>query len=268
MKPRIAASSYLNSAPLIWSFTSGTRTSDVEIIDAVPSRCAQLLADGEVEAALVPVIEYQRLSSVQIVPEVCVGSKREVRSVVLASTTDDLKRIQTVALDDSSRTSAALLKVIFREFVKAEPEWKPSPPDLRAMLAGNDAALIIGDPGMTFPRAGLQVFDMAALWRQFTDLGFVFAMWMIRDDASADTRAIDFKAACVEGLERREEIIDFYQQRLSLPRSELFTYLHDNISFELDDEMEAGLGLSYRLAAKHGLIPSVRDLNWLARTAR
>jgi chorismate dehydratase len=267
MRPRIAASSYLNSAPLIWSFTNGNRIAEVEYIDAVPSRCAELLNGGEVEAALVPVIEYQRLSNVQIVPDVCVGSKREVRSVVLASTKDNLEDICTIALDNSSRTSAALLKVIFREFVKGEPEWKPSAPDLRAMLANNDAALIIGDPGMTFPRAGLHVFDMAALWRQFTNLGFVFAMWMIRDDASSDTRAIDFKSACVEGLESREEIIDFYQHRLSLPRAELFTYLHDNISFELDDEMEAGLELYYGLAAKHGLIGSVKDLNWLASTA-
>lgn len=265
MKPRIAASSYLNSAPLIWSFTRGSRQTEVELIDAVPSRCAQLLAEGNVDAALVPVIEYQRVPELSIIPDVCVGSQREVRSVVLASKDRELSAIRKVALDESSRTSATLLKIIFREFVGVEPEWTPSAPDLKAMLATNDAALIIGDPGMTFPRDGLHVFDMAALWRSFTGLGFVFAMWMVRTNASATASQVDFNAACAEGLDHVAEIVDFYEETLSLPRAELFTYLHENISFRLDAGMRAGLERYYQLAEKHGLIPEVKELNWLGQ---
>ncbi len=264
MKPKIAASSYLNSAPLIWSFSHGSRQNEIELSDPVPSRCAQLLAEGEVDAALVPVIEYQRIPELSIVPGVCVGSCREVKSVVLASKERELSSIRKVALDESSRTSATLLKIIFREFVGIEPEWSPSVPDLKAMLANNDAALIIGDPGMTFPRVGLYVFDMAALWRSYTGLGFVFAMWMIRNEAPASVSQVDFNAACAEGLERIEEIVDFYQDTLSLPRAELFTYLQHNISFQLDAEMRSGLDRYYELAAKHGLITTVKELTWLA----
>lgn len=237
----------------------------MKLIDAVPSLCAQLLAAGEVEAALVPVIEYQRIPDLRIAPDVCVGSRREVRSVVLASKELELSAIRKIALDDSSRTSATLLKIIFREFIEVEPKWTPLPPDLKAMLATNDAALIIGDPGMTFPRTGLHVFDMAALWRQFTGLGFVFAMWMVRADASTNAMQVDFKSACTEGLERVAEIVDFYQDTLSLPRSELFAYLQDNISFHLDAGMRSGLELYYQLAEKHDLIPGLKRLNWLTR---
>ena len=85
-KPRIAASSYLNTAPLIWSFTHGSQRNSVDLFtDTAPSRCAEMLARGEVDAALVPVIEFQRIEDISIAPNVCVGSKTGVRSVVLAT---------------------------------------------------------------------------------------------------------------------------------------------------------------------------------------
>ena len=61
----------------------------MQLIDAVPARCAALLAQGAVGAALVPVIEYQRTTDVLLVPDICVGSQSEVRSVVLVSLRDD-----------------------------------------------------------------------------------------------------------------------------------------------------------------------------------
>jgi chorismate dehydratase len=219
------------------------------------------LEQGRVGVALVPVIEYQRLSGITVVPDICIGSRERVRSVVLVTSVDDLKSIHTVALDESSRTSAALVRIIFREFLGFEPQWSCSAPNLKQMLSENDAALIIGDPAMTFTRAGgLRVFDMAGLWREYTGLGFVFALWMIRDDASAADHQIDFQAACDEGLLKAEEIIDFYQPLLDLPRTELQTYLHENISFYMDAGMRAGLDLYYELAHKHGLIPAVKPL--------
>lgn len=266
MKPRIAASSYLNSAPLIWSFIHGPRQHEVELTDPVPSRCAELLANGEADAALVPVIEYQRIGDLSVVPDVCVGSRREVRSVVLASKTADLRTIKRVALDESSRTSATLIKIIFREFVGVDPVWTPAVPDLKQMLRENDAALIIGDPGMTFARAGLHVFDMAALWRQYTGFGFVFAMWMIRGDAIASVQAIDFGAVRDEGLLRIDEIVSHYEARIPLTREELTRYLTDNITFHIDDSLANGLRHYFTLAEKHGLIAEAKPLRLVGQS--
>ena len=134
MKIRVAASSYLNSAPLIWSFLHGPHEGSVDFVEAVPARCAQLLAQSSVEVALVPVIEYQRIAGGSLVPNVCVGSRKEVLSVVLVSKNKRLQDIRTVALDESSRTSATLVKIIFREFLDREPEWTTRAPDLDAML--------------------------------------------------------------------------------------------------------------------------------------
>ena len=236
----------------------------MQLIDAVPARCAALLAQGAVAAALVPVIEYQRTTDVLLVPDICVGSQGEVRSVVLVSLRDDLKEIRSVALDDSSRTSATLINILFREFIGHEPVWESySSPDLRRTLNVNDGALIIGDPAMTFNRAGLNVWDLASLWRQFTGLGFVFAMWMVRAQVRESLQAIDFSGACDEGLSQLEQIAKEYASSLSLPASELELYLRQNISFRMDASMRAGLDLYYELAQRHKLIDAVKPLKTL-----
>lgn len=256
--PRVAASSYLNSAPLIWSFLHGPRREEVRLLtDAAPARCADLLARGQVEAALVPVIEYQRLPEVEVVGGVCVGARREVQSVVLVTRRRRLEEIGSVALDTSSRTSAALVEVIFREFLARAPRLAPAEPDLARMLAEHDAALVIGDPAMTFAREGLRIYDMAALWREFTGLGFVFALWMGRGEAA---RRVDFAGARDEGVARIEEIAAAYERELGRPRAELVSYLRDQICYEVDDDMRAGLELFFRLAHRHGVTEELKPV--------
>lgn len=253
---KLAASTYLNSAPLIWSLLHGSKRGTVDFIDAVPARCAQLLSQNEVDAALVPVIEYQRIPGGALVRDVCVGSQDEVLSVVLVSKNTQLENIRSVALDESSRTSATLVKVIFREFLGHDPEWTTRSPNISEMLDRNDAALIIGDPGMTFPRTGLKVWDMATLWRNYTGLGFVFAMWMVRNEAIE----VDFAGARDEGVTRIEEIVDAYKDQIPM---DLKRYLTQNIVYRIDDSMQRGLQLYFELAHKHGLIERVKTLRYI-----
>jgi len=260
---RLAASSYLNSAPLIWSFLHGSHRGSVDFVEAVPAQCAQLLAESTVEGALIPVIEYQRIDGGSLVPNVCVGSQKEVLSVVLVSRDKQLDNISSVALDESSRTSATLVKIIFREFLDRESEWTTRAPNIEEMLEKNDAALIIGDPGMGFRRRGLNVWDMASLWKQYTGLGFVFAMWMVRDSAVERARMVDFSGARDEGVAALEEIVASYKDKIPMPVEELRNYLTENIVFNVDESMEKGLRLYFELAFKHKLIDSVRQLRFV-----
>lgn len=258
--PRLAASSYLNSAPLIWSFLHGSRRGTVNLTDPVPGRCAQLLAEDAVEAALIPVIEYQRLPDISLVPDVCVGSKGNVRSVVLVTRARELKDIRSVALDESSRTSAALLKIIFLEFLGVEPDWATSAPNVELMLRDNDAALIIGDPAMTFAKNDLRVVDMAGLWREYTGLGFVFAVWAVQNKNLFQVAGTDFAAARDEGLQSLEEILSHYEQEIPLAHNELEEYLTKDITFHIDQPMKEGMKLYFELAYKHRLIPELKEL--------
>lgn len=219
-----------------------------------------MLERGEVDAALVPVIEYQRIRDIAIIPDVCVGSKTAVRSVVLATRKNNLKKIERVALDESSRTSAALVKIIFREFLGFEPEWKITAPDLKSMLAHADAALIIGDPAMKIPRDQFRVFDLASLWHEFTGLGFVFAMWMARQDSVERIRPIDFARARDEGLASLDRVIAEYPHPIEFANAEIKQYLTENIVFQVDEEMRKGVQLYFELAEKHALIESTKKL--------
>lgn len=233
------------------------------LTDAAPARCADLLAHCKVEAALVPIIEYQRIPEVLVVPRICVGSHSRVRSVVLISRCDDLKKVRRVALDDSSRTSQALVKIIFREFLGCEPKWESCRPDIHVMMEENDAALLIGDPAMKVSLPDVHIFDLANLWRQFTGTGFVFAMWMARPGALEALSQVDFAGARDEGLDQLERIVSRYENELSLPGDEIRKYLTKNITFHLDDSLERGMLLYFELARKHGLIENNKRLQFV-----
>jgi len=267
-QPRISASSYSNTAPLIWSFLYGSHHGKVELIlDNAPARSAELLSQARVDAALTPVIAYQTIADVRLVPNVCVGARERVRSVCLVTRDKRLEDVRSVALDISSKTSVCLTKLIFREFLGFEPEWREAKPDVEAMLDGSDCALLIGDPALrvtaSTPDAAdvpIRTFDLAGLWREHTRLGFVFAMWMSRTDAAA----VDFAAVRDEGLEHIDEIAANYAGDVNLTRDEIKTYLTSNISFSIDGPMQAGLELYFELAFKHGLIERNRPLEFTA----
>lgn len=268
---RIAASSYLNTAPLIWSFIHGSKRKDVELLtDTSPAHCCDMLHNGGCEAALVPVIEYQRVADLVVVPDVCVGAKNQVGSVVLVTKKDSLKEIDHIALDASSRTSAVLIQIIFREFIGTTPRVSTVAADIPSMLQSHSAALIIGDPAMHFAHVGFQVYDLAALWRSYTGFGFVFAMWMTTRANANKVLMTDFSAARDEGLANVDNIIAQYLARppdsahAALTRKtadELRTYLLDQICFHVDDELSSGLHLYYQLAARHGLIEYTREFS-------
>ncbi|MFY9555600.1 MAG: menaquinone biosynthesis protein [Blastocatellia bacterium] len=269
-KPYIAASSYLNAAPLCYSFVYGEQKDRCTFLsDAAPARCAELLAEERADAALIPVIEYQRIPGLRIAPGACVASKRSVRSVLLASRVP-ISEVRSVALDTSSRTSAALIQIILGRFYRASASYRPAPPNLENMLESNDAALIIGDPAMLIDRSALHVYDLAEEWKKHTGLPFVFAFWAVRGNSvswrapgKVESELIDFAAAKAEGVSHAHELADIYAAHLGLPREDLYSYLTENISYDLDGESLEGLKLYYELASECGLIGKVNALAFL-----
>ncbi len=262
--PRLSASNYSNSAPLIWSFLYGANRGKYELImDNAPARSAQLLAERRVDAALVPVIQYQRIADAVLIPEVCVGAKERVRSVCLVTKGEDLSDVKTVALDVSSRTSVGLTKIIFAEFLNKQPSYQESKPNLEQMLAESDCALLIGDPALTIDEAKYRKFDLAETWKSFTNFGFVFAMWMTNAERSETAQTIDFKSIRDEGLNHLDEIVANYQSEISLDGADFIKYLSENISYTIDDSMQKGLSLYFKLAHKHRLIENLQPLRFL-----
>ena len=255
----------------MWSFLYGHHHGKVEIIlDNAPARSAELLAQNRVDAALVPVIAYQTIENVRLIPDVCVGARERVRSVCLITDGRELSDVKTVSLDVSSKTSVVLTKIIFREFLGFEPEWRHVEPDLDIMLSNADCALLIGDPALSVADCGLRIadsnprpkiqnlksFDLAELWHQHTGFGFVFAMWMTRHYSCE----IDFSTARDEGLAHIDGIAANYASDIGLSLDEMRSYLTENISYSIEGSMQKGMELYFDLAAKNRLIEENRSL--------
>jgi chorismate dehydratase len=268
----IAASTYLNSAPLVYSFGDGFLKNRYSFIgDAAPSRCSAMLERRECEIALIPVIEYQRIPGLRIIPEIAVASKYRVRSVLLAARLP-LDEVRTVALDSSSRTSQTLVKILFSRRYGRLPDFIQRTPDdallCRNMLEACDAALVIGDPAMRLGASaqefGLRIYDLADEWRALTGLPFVFAVWAVREDMLelAPAIATDLIAAKLEGIENIEKITSRYSVEIDLPQHDLLYYLRENVNYDLDEENLAGLRRYFLLAEECGLIPQVRELRF------
>jgi chorismate dehydratase len=261
--PRISASSYSNTAPLVWSYLYGSQRGRVELIlDNAPARSAELLDGRRVDAALVPVIVYQSIADLLVVPGICVGARQRVRSVCLVTRGGDLANVRSVALDVSSRTSVVLTKLIFVEFLGFEPKWIPAEPEIDGMLSSADAALIIGDPALALSTGSsaigsdLRIFDLAELWDRYTGLGFVFAMWMTRQG----TAPADLAAARDEGVRHIDSIAANYADQIGLSQDQMREYLSSNISYNLDERMQKGLELYFTLAQKNRLTEGCRPL--------
>src|SRR5262245_65780526 len=106
---RVGAVNYLNTKPLICDLTR--IAPEAELLLDVPSRLADRLADGELDVALIPVIEYFRAASYSVVPNVSIATRGPVLSVTLFSK-QPWDKIRRVALDAGSRTSAALTQIL------------------------------------------------------------------------------------------------------------------------------------------------------------
>jgi chorismate dehydratase len=267
LKLRITLVDYLNAAPLGWSFLCGPHRALFEVVPASPAGCADLLARGEVEIGLIPSIEYQRIPSLRVIPGMAIAASRAVRSVVMARHRG--RRIRSVALDTSSRTSVVLLQLLLRERMGLDPDLIPHSPDPAGMLEMCDAALLIGDTALQLAQPGLDVLDLAEAWIEWQNRPFVFALWVCRgeDARRAGGLVRTFQEAMEWGLAARPEIAQIYARKLDLPASFLQEYLYSNIDYCLDADHLEGLERFYLQAYEAGLIPRNRRIRFLGGTA-
>src|SRR5277367_3189371 len=131
---RIAAISYLNTAPLMWDFDHGTLRREFEVEYCLPSEAAERLRAGAVDIGIIPVAAYAEIPDLSVVPGVCIASRGPVKSILLFSKVPT-EKIKSIAVDTSSRTSVALLRILMKKIEKTEPEFVPMKPDLTSMLA-------------------------------------------------------------------------------------------------------------------------------------
>jgi chorismate dehydratase len=280
----MAAIHFLNPAPLMWDFEHEPARSELrlryQIAYTTPAGCAAELAAGEADIGLVPVAAHATIPSLKIVPGCTVASLDRVRSILLVlRAKQGIAGVRTVANDTSSRTSFAYTRILFDVFWKVPAKFVAHEPDLDAMLAVADAALLIGDPALLAledkdaraTRTGeeLVYLDLAHEWHNFTGLPWISAVWALRagalQEAGVEAAQLvrDLQDSRDHGMAHVEDLVEEWSGRIQVPRQTIRTYLTSNIHYILDDNCLRGLETFYRLAAQCGALPAAPPISLL-----
>ncbi len=257
---RLGAVNYLNVRPLVYGLDR--RPDLVSLRFDPPSECARLLEAGEIDLGMVPSITYLNRPGDRIVPGVCIGSDGAVDSVALFLRRP-LSEIRTLAVDTSSRTSVALTRILCAKRFGISPEFVPHAPDLPAMIAKADGALVIGDPALFVDHRalGLEKIDLGLAWTEMTGRPFVWAFWSGRPDAVSPAGVAALQRAAQDGMKHLDAIADAYSDdpaRQAVSRR----YLRSSLRFQLDARATEGLRLYYREAVALGVAAGDTSLSF------
>lgn len=242
---RLGIVEYTNVAPLHWGLADGP----VEFHRGVPTELNRRLRDGAIDLTLISSIEFLRhRAELRALPDFSIATLGPVYSVVLFHRRPwgQLGGAR-IAVSTDSATSVALLRVLLASD-GIEAELVPMAPNLDAMLAACDAALLIGDAaleeGVHERRIGgetpLQT-DLGAAWYERTSLPFTFAVWASRRDRPPSERLVaELRAARERGLGHLMEVSRVEADKRGLSTEVVQRYL-SNFRYYLEPPDRDGL---------------------------
>lgn len=238
---RVGAVSYLNAKPLCEGL--GTTAQGIELTFDLPSRIADQMSAGSIDVGLIPVFEHFKAGCYGLIPGIGIASRGPVLSVTLFSR-EPWARIRTVSLDEGSRTSAALTKLILRERHGLDPQFEKFPIDLPADDLSTDAVLMIGDRAMKACLPGYRyAYDLGEEWMNWTGLPMVFAVWSVRPGVNIDRYESAFQRAKERGIEHVGLIAEREAPKLGLDAGYCRRYLSNVIRYNLGMDELAGMEL-------------------------
>tara|TARA_R110002049_G_scaffold2750_3_gene21836 strand:+ start:28279 stop:29100 length:822 start_codon:yes stop_codon:yes gene_type:complete len=263
---RVGAVSYLNTKPLIYGLRERMGGAGRLQLN-LPSRLAEDLSAGKLDVALIPSVEYfrgprqNRHDGYKIVSDAVIACRGPVWSVRLLSRVP-VPQIKRLALDEGSRTSAAMLKVLLHEIHSLSPETIPLGIEQTPDTVDADAILLIGDRAM-HPERGVyqEIWDLGDRWCRWTEKPFVFAMWVARRGLDTDELAEMLQASRDDGLANLDRISAEEAAGHGLTNEDLLSYFVDNLHFQLGPGERLGLETFRQRAASLGLIPPHQDVS-------
>jgi chorismate dehydratase len=251
MPLRIGCVSYLNAKPLIHGLD---QQPDLDVQLEVPARLLDGLQSGRLDIALLPVIDYQRLPDLRIVPSGGIGCDGPTLTVRIFSPVP-IEKISTLACDSESHTSVALARIILAE------RYHITPALLDPAAAAGAATLLIGDKVVTQAPTDMPFqLDLGSAWKQLTGMPFVFAVWIARAGIDLGDLPQRLDRARRAGLADLKTIVDRHAAPLGWPRDLALQYLTVNLRFEVGPAQLLAIQTFHQLAARHGLIPPPRPL--------
>ena len=239
-KVRLTAVNYINTKPFIYGLIQAGMEDELDMHKDIPAVCADKLIKDEVDIALIPVAALANLKQHYIVSDYCIGCDGEVKTVCLYSN-KPIEEVNRIYLDTHSRTSAALIKILVKEYWKrGSIDYKPIYEIENVMVDDDSAILAIGDKTIGMESKFRYSYDLGVAWKDMTGLPFVFAAWVA--NKKLDPAFLErFNAALAQGLSHIPELLFILPEQDA--DFDLKKYFEENISYALDKPKKEALRL-------------------------
>lgn len=239
---KISAVSYTNTLPFIYGLKHSDIKNEINLSLDVPSVCAQKLIDNKVDIGLIPVASIVNLPQSYIVSNYCIGANGAVNSVFIFSNCP-IGDIEFLQLDEQSKTSNQLALVLLKNYWKINPKIISNAGNYSKSAEAKTAFVQIGDRTFGKQNQYAYSYDLAAEWKNFTGLPFVFAAWV--SNKKLENSFIDkLNNAFKIGLENRVEVLNTIPP---IHNFDIEDYLYHKIDYQLDDSKMDALNLFNKL---------------------
>lgn len=237
---KLSIVNYINSSPFLKGLEKYFSAEELKIEKDIPSVCARKLINKEVQIGLVPVAEIANIPNAKIISDYCIGSNGNVGSVLLLSNYDkyDIKKIY---LDNESRTSNMLAKIITTKFWRKNVSYHNGEEEFLKEPEKNAAYVIIGDKAFNYKSQFKYVFDLSNEWKKETNLPFVFACWVSNLMLPYEIHN-KLNKSFKYGIENINSVINNLNEKLD-DETTVKTYLTELIDYEFTDEKHKALSL-------------------------
>jgi chorismate dehydratase len=245
-KIRISAVRYANTYPFIYGLIESGFDQKVILETDHPADCAAKLINRKVDIGLIPVASLPLLKEYHIISDFCIGANGNVRTVLLLSN-KQFEEIETIYLDYRSRSSVTLSKVLAKHFWKREFRWMNTSKGFDFRNIGMyEAVVLIGDQCFEYEKSFRYRIDLAAEWKDFSGLPFVFACWTANRKIENDF-ITEFNEALNLGVSNIEKVVKKFGNKGTITGDILQIYLTENIDYDFNDEKKKGLKLFLEL---------------------
>ncbi len=238
-KIKILAISYANTLPFIYGIEASNFLKNYEIINAYPAKSVDFALDNAVDIALIPTAALPLFPQAEIISDYCIGATNKVDSVMLFSN-QKIENIEKILLDEHSKTSVQLVKILIEKYWKLENmEYSYYNANAIPPIDNTTAVLMIGDKVFEQKKSYQYHYDLAEIWNKFSGLHFVFALWVKMHPHIPTECLSNFNNALAYGINNLDKVIAKHQK--SYPSINLHEYYTSSISYQMTKEKQKGM---------------------------
>ena len=267
---RMGRISFLNVLPIYHPLEAGIIPHEYELVSGPPALLNTMMGRGELQVSSCSCFEYARAPErYYLVEDLSIGSHGSVMSVLLLSKVpvEELDG-QEIRISGESHTSVALLRLLLRDRYHLDTRFDVGP--VTPVLRGPNppvAFLAIGDEALRLRKHPDYPYrlDLADAWRDWTNLPFIFGLWVVSREAAENGLFASDPGALLRqgrdwGMAHMDVILDLTAHGCPISQEELAVYYTKGLTYTLHGEEIAGLELFYDKLAQAGMIAKAPEL--------